>query len=304
MRIVIGGATGLLGTALAASLEQDGHEVTRLVRRPPAGPGQVRWDPGRRPLDPAVLSGCDAVVNLSGAPIAGGWWTESRKRELRGSRVGATATLATAIAAAAARPAVLLSGSAIGWYGDTGDREVDESAPAGHGFLPGLVTDWEAAAAPAAAAGCRVVILRTGLVLSGRGGLLGGLAPLFKLGLGARLGSGRQYLSWIALADHVRAARFLLDHAEVSGPANLTAPAPVTNTEFTAALGRAAHRPALLRVPAPLLRAGLGELSSELLGSARVLPARLLAAGFTFRYPGIDAALAAALARDPASAAS
>jgi uncharacterized protein len=215
MRIVIGGATGLIGTALAESLEQDGHEVTRLVRRPPAGPRQVQWDPGRRPLDPAVLSGADGVVNLSGAPIGGGWWTQSRKRELRGSRVGATTTLVAAIAAAAAPPAVLLSGSAIGWYGDTGDREVDETAPAGDGFLPGLVTDWEAAAAPASAAGSRVVTLRTGLVLSGQGGLLGPLAPLFKLGLGARLGSGGQYLSWIALADHVRAVRFLLDHGDI-----------------------------------------------------------------------------------------
>jgi len=301
VRIVMSGATGLIGTALAASLEQDGHQVTRLVRRPPSGPGQVRWDPGRT-LDPAVVSGSDAVVNLSGAPVAGGWWTQSRKRELRGSRVNATATLVTAIRAAAAAPPVLLSASAIGWYGDTGDREVDETAPAGSGFLPGLVTDWEAAAAPASDAGTRVVTLRTGLVLSGQGGLLGPLAPLFRLGLGARLGGGGQYLSWIALADHVRAARFLLEHGDIAGPVNLTAPAPVTNAEFTAALGRAAHRPALLRVPAPLLRAGLGELSSELLSSSRVLPARLLAAGFTFRYPGIDAALAAALARDPANA--
>jgi uncharacterized protein (TIGR01777 family) len=299
MRIVMGGATGLIGTALSASLRQDGHDVVRLVRRAPAGPGQVQWDPGR-PLDPAVLSGSGAVVNLSGAPIAGGWWTQSRKRALRDSRIGATTTLVTAITAAEAPPPVLLSGSAIGWYGDTGDREVDETAPAGRGFLPELVTDWEAAAAPAQAAGTRVITLRTGLVLAGQGGLLGPLAPLFKLGLGARLGDGRQYLSWIALADHVRAARFLLDRAEIAGPVNLTAPAPVTNAEFTAAFGRAAHRPALLRVPSPLLRAALGELSSELLSGARVRPARLLAAGFTFRYPGIDAALAAALAPGPA----
>jgi len=303
MRIVMGGATGLIGTALSDSLRQDGHDVVRLVRRVPGGPGQVQWDPGR-PLDPAVLSGADAVVNLSGAPIAGGWWTQSRKRALRDSRISATTTLVTAITAAEAPPPVLLSGSAIGWYGDTGDREVDETAPAGRGFLPELVADWEAAAAPASAAGTRVVSLRTGLVLAGQGGLLGPLAPLFKLGLGARLGDGRQYLSWIALADHVRAARFLLDRGEIAGPVNLTAPTPVTNAEFTAALGRAAHRPARLWVPSPLLRAGLGELSSELLSGARVRPARLLAAGFTFRYPGIDAALAAALAPGPASRAS
>ena len=248
-----------------------------------------------------MLSGSDAVINLSGAPVAGGWWTQARKKELRDSRLNATATLVTAITAAAAPPPVLLSGSAIGWYGDTGDREVDETAPAGSGFLPVLAADWEAAAAPASAAGTRVVLLRTGLVLASQGGLLGPLTPLFKLGLGARLGDGRQYQSWIALADHVRAMRFLLDQGEISGPVNLTAPTPVTNAQFTAALGRAAHRPALLRVPAPLLRVGLGELSTELLSGSRVLPARLLAAGFTFRYPGIDAALSAALAGDTAT---
>jgi uncharacterized protein len=293
MRIVIGGASGLLGTALAAGLEQDGHQVTRLVRRPPAGPGQVRWSPGGV-LDPAVVSGCDAVVSLSGAPVAGGRWTRARKRVLRDSRIGPTATLVTAIAAAAAPPAVLLSGSAIGWYGDTGDREVDETAPAGDSFLAGLVTDWEAAAAPARDAGTRVVLLRSGLVLARTGGLLGPLAPLFRLGLGGRIGAGRQYLSWIALADHVRAARFLLEH-DLDGPVNLTAPAPVTNAAFTAALGRAVHRPAVFAVPAPALRAALGEVSTELLGSVRVRPARLLAAGFTFQYPSIDAALAAAV---------
>jgi uncharacterized protein (TIGR01777 family) len=293
MRIVIGGASGLLGTALGASLEQDGHQVTRLVRQPPAGPGQVRWNPGGV-LDPAVVSGCDAVVNLSGAPVAGGRWTAARKRVLHDSRIGPTATLAAAIAAAAAPPAVLLSGSAIGWYGDTGDREVDETAPAGDSFLAGLVAEWEAAAAPARGAGRRVVLLRSGLVLSRAGGLLGPLTPLFRLGLGGKVGPGRQYLSWIAMADHVRAVRFLLEH-DVAGPVNLTAPAPVTNAAFTAALGRAVHRPAVLAVPAPALRAALGEVSTELLGSVRVRPARLLAAGFTFQYPSIDAALAAAV---------
>jgi hypothetical protein len=241
-----------------------------------------------------VVSGCDAVVSLSGAPVAGGRWTPARKRVLRDSRIGPTSTLVTAIAAAAAPPAVLLSGSAIGWYGDTGDREVDETAPAGDSFLAGLVTDWEAAAAPAREAGTRVVLLRSGLVLAPKGGLLGPLAPLFRLGLGGRIGPGRQYLSWIALADHVRAARFLLEH-DVDGPVNLTAPAPVTNAAFTAALGRAVHRPAVFAVPAPALRAALGEVSTELLGSVRARPARLLAAGFTFQYPSIDAALAAAV---------
>jgi uncharacterized protein (TIGR01777 family) len=299
VRIVISGATGLIGTALAASLAGDGIEVTRLVRRPPAGPGEVRWDPPS-PLDPAVLSGCDGVVHLSGAPVAGGRWTAARKRVLRDSRIASTATVASAIAAAASPPRVLLSGSAVGWYGQTGDREASEGDPAGQGFLAGLVRDWEAAAQPATAAGTRVVTLRSGLVLAPRGGLLGPLLPLFRLGLGGRLGDGRQYMSWIALADHIRAIRFLLGPegagATLSGPVNLTAPAPVTNAEFTRALARAVRRPALAWVPGPLLRAALGELSTELLGSVRVRPGRLLEAGFTFRYQGIDAALAAAVA--------
>jgi uncharacterized protein (TIGR01777 family) len=297
MRVVITGATGLIGTALGAALERDGTEVTRLVRRAPASVTEVRWDPRARAggLDPAVLSGADGVVHLSGAPIAGGRWSESRKQELLDSRVASTTALVQAITAAPSPPPVLLAGSAIGWYGDTGEREVDEAAPAGSGFLPTLVRAWEAAAAPASAAGVRVVNLRTGIVLSGQGGMLGPLLPLFKLGLGARLGGGGQYLSWIAAADWVRAARFLLDDGEIAGPVNLTAPAPVTNAEFTAALARAVSRPALLRVPAVLLRTALGEVSGELLGGARVRPARLEQAGFTFSYPAIGPALDAAV---------
>ncbi len=301
VRIVISGATGLIGSALAASLDRDGIEVTRLVRRSPASPAEVSWDPrataGR--LDPAVLSGAAGVVHLSGASVAGGRWTAARKRQLRDSRIASTRAIVEAIAAAPDPPPALLCASAIGWYGDTGDRPVTESAPAGSGFLATLVRDWEAAAA-AAPAGTRVVNLRSGLVLSGRGGVLGGgvlgpLLPLFRLGLGARLGTGRQYLSWIARTDEVRAIRFLLDHPGVTGPVNLTAPAPVTNAVFTAALARAVHRPALLAVPAVALRAGLGEASGELLGSARVLPEKLEQAGFSFRYPAIAAALAAEL---------
>ena len=296
MRVVITGVTGLIGTALAAALERDGIEVTRLVRRAPESVTEVRGDPHARAggLDPAVLSGADGVVHLSGAPIAGGRWTPARKQELRDSRIASTTALVEAIAAAPEPPPVLLAGSAIGWYGDTGTREVDEAAPAGSGFLPGLVRDWEAAATQASAAGVRVVNLRTGIVLSGQGGMLGPLLPLFKLGLGARLGGGDQYLSWIAVADWVRAARFLLDDGKLAGPVNLTAPEPVTNTEFTAALARAVRRPALLRVPAVLLRTGLGEVSGELLGGARVLPARLEQAGFAFSYPAIGPALDAA----------
>jgi len=298
MRVAITGASGLLGGALAAALERDGQPVVRLVRRVPERPGEIRWDPQAADggLDPAAFDGADAVVNLAGAPIAGGWWTQPRKQVLRASRIQTTRALVAALARASRPPSVLLSGSAIGWYGDTGSREVDESAPAGAGFLADLVRDWEDAAQPARQAGLRVATLRSGVVLSGRGGMLGPLVPLFRFGLGARLGPGTQYLSWISLTDHVAAVRYLLDHADIDGPVNLTAPAPVTNAEFTARLARALRRPALLRVPAPVLRTSLGELSGELLGSQRVRPARLLAAGFAFRYGDLAGALAAELA--------
>ncbi|MGO9142893.1 MAG: TIGR01777 family oxidoreductase [Streptosporangiaceae bacterium] len=298
MRVVVTGSAGLIGTALTESLRQGGAEVVRLVRGQPASPAEIRWDPlaPRGGLDPAVLSGADAVVHLAGAPIASGRWTEARKHELRASRVTSTEGLVAAMTAAAVPPPVLLAGSAIGWYGDTGDREVDESAPAGTGFLAALVRDWEAAAAAAGAAGVRVVNLRSGIVLSRRGGMLARLAPVFRLGLGARLGAGDQYISWISLTDEVRAIRFLQDQAGISGPVNLTAPEPVTNAELTAALASAVGRPALLRVPAGLLRAGLGEVSSELLAGARVRPARLRQAGFEFRHPELRAALGAELA--------
>ena len=297
MRVAITGSSGLIGSALAEALQGDGNEVVRLVRRSPRGPGEIAWnpmDPGGG-LDAAALDGLDAVVHLSGAPIAGRPWTKARKAELRSSRIQSTKTLVAALGKAATPPPVLLSGSAVGWYGDTGAHEVDESAPAGTGFLASLVRDWEAAARPASQAGLRVVNLRTGVVLSRRGGMLGPLAPLFRFGLGARIGPGTQFISWVSLTDHVAAVRFLLDHADVEGPVNLTAPVPATNAEFTADLARVLRRPAILRVPAPVLRAGLGELSGELLDSKRVVPRRLQEAGFAFRYPGITGALAAAL---------
>jgi uncharacterized protein (TIGR01777 family) len=303
MRVAVTGSSGLIGTALAGALRHGGHEVTPLVRRPP-GPGEIQWDPQAADggLGPGALDGVDAVVHLAGAPIAGGRWTAARKQKLRASRVQSTQALAGALTAsmrggAKSPPSVLLSGSAVGWYGDTGDRAVDESEPAGTGFLAGLVRDWEAAARPARDAGVRVVNLRSGVVLSRRGGMLGLLVPMFQFGLGARMGSGTQFISWISLTDHVSAIRYLLDHADVDGPVNLTAPAPVTNAVFTATLARALHRPALLWVPAPALQIAAGEMSSELLGSQRVLPRRLTEAGFAFRYPALPAALAAELAR-------
>jgi len=297
MRVAITGSSGLIGSALADTLLREGNDVTRLVRRSPRQPGEVAWNPldPAGGVDPATFDDVDAVVHLSGAPIAGGLWTSSRKSQLRASRIQSTKALVAALSRAATPPQALLSGSAVGWYGDTGGHEVDESAPAGTGFLADLVRDWEAAAEPAAKAGLRVVNLRTGVVLSSRGGMLRALVPVFRFGLGARLGPGSQYISWIALADHVAAVRFLIGRADVEGPVNLTGPAPVTNAQFTAALARALRRPALMRVPSPVLRAGLGELSGELLGSQRVLPRRLQQAGFAFRYPGVASALAAEL---------
>jgi uncharacterized protein len=298
MRIAISGASGLIGGALAADLASHGHEAVRLVRRAARSPDEIGWDPRATAggLDPAALTGVSAVVHLAGAPIAAGRWTQSRKAELRASRISTTEVLVAAMVAADAGPRVLLCGSAIGWYGDTGDRVVDEAAASGSGGLAQLVRDWEAAAATATTAGIRVVNLRTGVVLAAAGGMLSRLMLPFRLGLGARLGSGGQYLSWISLHDDVRAIRFLLDEPSIDGPVNLTAPQPVTNAEFTSALAKALGRPAILRVPAGVLSVALGEVASELLTGARVVPRRLLQAGFSFEDPDIAAALARVLA--------
>lgn len=294
-RIAIAGATGLIGSALARSLVADGHEVVRLVRRPAEGPDEVEWDPKRQYVRTAGLADCDAVVNLAGAGIGDHRWTAAYKRELRDSRVLGTVTLAEAVAALDVPPRVFLNGSAIGYYGDTGDRAVDETAPAGEGFLPSLCVEWEEAAGAAVEAGVRTVFSRTGLVVAREGGAWGRMFPLFRAGLGGRLGNGRQYWSFIARHDEVAALRHLLDTDTLSGPVNVTAPEPVTNREVTAAMGRALHRPTLFPVPAPALRAVLGELASDTLGSQRVLPARLLESGFRFAFPTIDTAVRAAL---------
>ncbi len=298
MRIAITGSAGLIGGALAADLAGGGHEVIRLVRRQPRGGGEVQWDPlAPDGLNPQALAGVTAVVHLAGAPVAGGRWTDARKAQLRASRIQSTHTLVRAMTATADRPEVFLCGSAIGWYGDTGGRPVTETAPMGAGFLAELVRDWEDASAPAAAAGIRVLNLRSGIVLSRYGGMLGQLLPLFRLGLGSRFGAGSQYVSWITLTDELRAIRFLMDQRDITGPVNLTAPEPVTNAEFTAALAHALRRPAVLRVPASLLRAGLGEMSGELLTGAKVLPGKLQHSKFAFRYPGISAGLDSELGR-------
>jgi uncharacterized protein (TIGR01777 family) len=294
MRIAVTGASGLIGSALTASLAGDGHDVVALVRRDPRGPGEARWDPEAGTVDLEALRGCGAVVHLAGAPVAARRWTDERKRVLRDSRVLGTATIARAVAALDPEP-VLVCGSAIGYYGDTGDRFVDEDDPAGEGFLADLVRDWEAAADPAREAGVRTVHARTGLVVAHGGGAWGALFPVFRAGLGGRMGNGRQFWSFVSLADEVAALRFAIDNAELSGPVNLTAPEPLTNREITAAMGKVLRRPTVLPVPGFALRAVLGEFAEDVLGSQRVRPARLLDAGFTFTHPGIEDAIRAAL---------
>jgi len=297
MKVAVTGSSGLIGTALVAALRADGHEVIRLVRVAPAPPDAVAWDPraDRGGLGPRSLDGVAAVVHLAAAGVADKRWTPRYQAEIRDSRARGTQALAGALAAMATPPAVLLSGSAIGWYGDTGGREVTESDPAGSGFLSEVVRDWEAATASAAQAGIRVVTLRSGLVLSSKGGILARLLPLFRLGLGGRIGTGRQVMSWIGLSEWVAAARFLLGRDDVHGPVNLTTPCPVSNAEFTSALAAAVHRPALMLVPVPALKVAIGGVSSDILSSARVLPRRLLDEGYQFRHPAIAEALAAEL---------
>jgi uncharacterized protein (TIGR01777 family) len=301
MKVAVSGASGLIGNALVAALRADGHEVLKLVRRTPRTADEHRWDPRHRRIDPALLTDVDAVVNLAGEPIRPRPWTSAYKQRLLTSRLDATSTLSEALAGVAAgdpdRRRVLLSASAVGYYGDTGDRPVDETAPPGRDFLAGLCARWEAATAPAAEAGVRVALLRTGLVI-GRGAMLMQILGLvFRAGLGGRLGSGRQYWPWISLQDEVDAIRFLLT-SDLSGPVNLTAPGPVTNAEFTRELGRVVHRPTMLPVPAFVLSAVLGEFGrSSVLGGQRTSSAKLTGAGFTFTHTRPDQALRTALAR-------
>ncbi|GAA0244614.1 TIGR01777 family oxidoreductase [Cryptosporangium japonicum] len=291
MRIVVSGASGLIGTSLVEDLRRDGHEVLRLVRREPTGPDQLRWDPAAGRLDPAALSGADAIVHLSGAGVGDRRWTSRYKATLIDSRVDSTRTIATAAARAEKPPKVLISASGIDAYGDTGDRELREDAPFGTGFLADLCRVWEAATGPAEEAGIRVAHLRSGLVMGPSGGLMGRLKPLFKAGLGGRLGSGRQWWPWISLRDEVAAIRFLLTE-DVSGPVNLVGPEPVTNAEFTAEFARQVHRPALAPVPPFALRLALGDFADNgILSSKRAVPGVLLDHGFHFT----DATLASAL---------
>lgn len=299
MKVAVSGSHGMIGSAAVAALRTAGHDVVPLVRGAPEA-GQVRWDPLAGEIDGPALRGIDAAIHLAGAGIGDRRWTAARKREIRESRVRGTDLLARAMAGLEPRPSVLLSGSAIGYYGDRGDEELTEDSGPGHGFLAEVVRAWEAAAAPAADAGIRVVHLRSGVVLSAAGGVLAKQLPLFKLGVGGRLGSGSQWLSWVALHDHVAAMRHLLGRDDVAGPVNLTAPHPVTNAEFTRCLAATLGRPARLPVPRAALAVALGrEMAGETaLVSQRVLPHRLETSGFAFAHPVLDEALAAVLGKE------
>ena len=305
MKILVSGSHGLIGSALVSLLAGRGHRIIRLVRRLPApGPQEAGWDPQARTIDGRALEGLDAAIHLAGESVARGRWTAAKKARIRESRVESTRFLARTLAGLTRRPRVLICASAIGYYGHRGDEIlVEESAP-GQGFLAEVCREWEAAAEAARQAGIRVVHVRTGLVLSPTGGALGALLPLFRLGLGGRFGSGRQWMSWITLDDEVEAIAHALGRDTIHGPVNLVSPQPVTNREFTNTLARVLRRPAVLAVPGAVLRAVAGEAAGELLGSQRAHPGRLLAGGYAFRHPELEAGLRHLLAAGTARRAS
>lgn len=298
MRVLVSGASGLIGSAFLREAQRHGDVTVRLARRgAPAAPGDVSWDITGGMLDPGRLEGFDAVVNLAGENIAGRW-TGAKKARIRGSRVGGTSLLAQALARVGKPPRVLVCASAVGFYGDTGEREVDESAPAGTGFLAETCKEWEGATGPARAKGIRVVSLRFGVVLSPAGGALARMLLPFRVGLGGRMGTGRQYMPWIALDDAAAAIRFALDRQNLTGPVNAVTPHQVTNAEFTKTLGRVLRRPTIFPMPGFAARLVFGEMADALLlASARVRPARLIEAGFRFHHPDLEPALRHLLSR-------
>ena len=296
--IAISGSSGLIGRALLARLRLNGNRVRRLVRAPdPERPDDIVWDPMRGSLDPQQLEGAEAVIHLAGEPIAQRW-TGARRAAIRESRVRGTELLARTIAALDRKPTALLSGSAVGYYGDAGDDAVDEECAPGTDFLAGVAREWEAATDAARRAEVRVVLLRTGIVLSPHGGALERLLPPFRLGVGGPIGTGRQWMSWIGLEDHLRAMEHALATVGLHGPVNLVAPNPVTNAEFAATLGRVLGRPAIVPVPAFALELLYGEMArSTILAGQRVLPKKLLRSGFHFAHPTLEEALHFELAR-------
>ena len=287
-RIAITGASGLIGTALVGHLKSEGHTVQRFVRRPVVAPDEIQWDTKTGYVDIEALRGVDAIIHLAGVGVGDKRWSKKYKAEILNSRLLGTTAIANAVNEV--KPQVFISASAIGWYGESGNRAVIESDRAGDDFLAAVCREWEGAAD--LASGTRVVKIRTGLVLDPTGGALGRMLPLFRLGLGGKLGNGKQWWSWITLHDQIRAITFLLEN-NISGPVNITSPNPVTNQEFTSALAQAIHRPALFPAPAIALKIALGGFSSEILGSKKVIPHALTEAGFNWDYPHITSALTA-----------
>lgn len=291
MKLLVTGATGFIGSALVQFLTRAGHGVTRLVRSP-REPGDLRWDPEGGGLDTRAIEGFDGVVHLAGEDISSGRWTEAKKARIRDSRVKGTRLLAGSLAGLSRRPRALVCASAIGYYGDRGDERLTEDSPAGKGFLAGVCREWEAAALPAAEAGIRVVHVRFGIVLGASGGALGKMLTPFKLGMGGPIGSGQQYVSWIAIDDAVGAIVHALTTESLRGPANTVAPGPVRQLEFAQTLGRVLGRPSFVTIPAFAARLMFGEMADEaLLASARVEPARLLSTGYRFRHQELEEAL-------------
>lgn len=290
MKIVIAGATGLVGTALTDILIAGGHQVSRLLRVHKAG--ELFWSPEQNELDPTQLEGFDAVVNLAGENIASDRWTEEKKRQIRDSRVNGTRLLASTLATLSSPPSVLVNASALGYYGDRGDEVLTETSSAGSGFLANVVREWEAATEPASAKGIRVALMRIGVVLSPKGGAMSRLLPIFQMGGGGILGSGKQYMSWIDLEDVARAFHRAIMSTNLEGPINTAAPHPVTNAEFTKVLGKVLMRPTLFPLPAAAARLIMGEMADELLlASQRLKPAKLEENGFQFQYPTLEQSL-------------
>lgn len=294
MKIIVAGASGFLGTALRRQLGDAGHEVAQLVRSPAESADQIHWDPARGELDPAALDGADTVINLGGAPIAHWPWTDGYKQQILGSRLETTGTVARAIAQLEQQPA-LVNASGINYYGDGGDRQVDEDSPAGDGFLADVSRRWEEATQPAVDAGARVVTMRTGVVLARSGGALKTIMIPFRLGVGGRLGDGGQYFPTISLFDYLGVVTRLATDSSLQGPFNVVAPVPSTNAEFTQALGKHLHRPTAIPVPRFAVKAAAGQLSTLVFTSVHAIPRRLIEAGFEFRNPTIDEQVAAAL---------
>ena len=293
MIIAVTGSTGLVGKALISALESEGHTVRRVVRRPGKNPqSEINWDPAAGTIDAARFSDVDGVVHLAGESVAAHRWTAAVKREIRDSRVRGTTLLSQTLACLASRPSVLVSASAIGYYGNRGDERLDESSPPGTGFLADVCQEWEQATIPARDADIRVVNLRIGVVLSPKGGALKSMLTPFKLGIGGVIGNGQQYFSWITLADLVRSIQFALNASAISGPVNAVAPKPVTNREFTKTLGRVLGRPTIFPMPAFAARLAFGEMADEMfLAGARVEPKALQAAQFEFAYPQLEPAV-------------